>query len=47
MDPDGYMFEIYAKMDQVGPDGHTRPAEQFNRVTTLEDAIAQPLPDTW
>ena len=46
-DPDGYMFEIYAHMDQVGPDGRTRPAEQFNRVTTLEDAVAQPLPDRW
>ena len=46
-DPDGYMFEIYANMDQVGPDGHTRPAAQFNRVTTLEDAVAQPLPDRW
>jgi catechol 2,3-dioxygenase-like lactoylglutathione lyase family enzyme len=47
MDPDGYMFEIYAKMDQVGPDGHTRPAEQFNRVTSLEAAVAQPLPETY
>jgi len=46
-DPDGYMFEIYADMDQVGPDGRTRPAEQFNRVTTLEDAVAQPLPDKY
>ena len=47
LDPDGYTFEIYANMDQVGPDGHTRPAEQFNRVKTLEDAVAQPLPDRW
>jgi catechol 2,3-dioxygenase-like lactoylglutathione lyase family enzyme len=47
LDPDGYLFEIYAKMDQVGADGHTRPAEQFNRVTTLEDAVAQPLPERW
>jgi catechol 2,3-dioxygenase-like lactoylglutathione lyase family enzyme len=47
MDPDGYMFEIYAKMDQVGPDGRVRPPEQFNRVTKLEDAVAQPLPERW
>jgi catechol 2,3-dioxygenase-like lactoylglutathione lyase family enzyme len=47
MDPDGYMFEIYAKMDQVGPDGRTRPPAQFNRVTSLEDAVAQPLPEHW
>jgi catechol 2,3-dioxygenase-like lactoylglutathione lyase family enzyme len=47
MDPDGYMFEIYANMDQVGPDGKTRPAEQFNRVRSLEDSVAQPLPERW
>jgi catechol 2,3-dioxygenase-like lactoylglutathione lyase family enzyme len=47
MDPDGYMFEIYAKMDQVGPDGRVRPPEQFNRVRSLEDAVAQPLPERW
>jgi catechol 2,3-dioxygenase-like lactoylglutathione lyase family enzyme len=47
MDPDGYMFEIYAKMDQVGPDGRVRPPEQFNRVRSLEDATAQPLPERW
>jgi catechol 2,3-dioxygenase-like lactoylglutathione lyase family enzyme len=46
-DPDGYTFEIYADMDQVGPDGKTRPPEQFNRVRTLEDAVAQPLPGRW
>lgn len=44
-DPDGYTFEIYADMDQVGPDGKVRPPEQFNRVKSLEDAVAQPLPD--
>jgi catechol 2,3-dioxygenase len=43
-DPDGYTFEIYADMDQVGPDGRVRPPEQFNRVKSLEDAVAQPLP---
>ncbi len=43
-DPDGYTFEIYADMDQVGPDGRVRPPEQFNRVKSLEEAVAQPLP---
>lgn len=46
-DPDGYTFEIYAHMDQVGPDGRTRPPEQFNRQTSLEKAVAQPLPERW
>jgi catechol 2,3-dioxygenase-like lactoylglutathione lyase family enzyme len=46
-DPDGYTFEIYADMDQVGPDGKSRPAEQHDRVKSLEDAIARPLPDTY
>ncbi|HEV8021092.1 MAG TPA: VOC family protein [Candidatus Lustribacter sp.] len=44
-DPDGYTFEIYADMDQVGPDGKVRPPEQFDRVKSLEDAVARPLPD--
>jgi catechol 2,3-dioxygenase-like lactoylglutathione lyase family enzyme len=43
-DPDGYVFEIYCDMDQVGPDGHTRPAEQFHRARSLEEAAAHPLP---
>jgi catechol 2,3-dioxygenase-like lactoylglutathione lyase family enzyme len=47
LDPDGYTFEIYANMDQVGDDGKTRPPEQFNRVRSLEDAVAKPLPDSY
>ena len=46
-DPDGYMFEIYCNMDQVGADGKTRPAEQFDRVGSLEDSVARPLPDIY
>jgi len=34
-------------MDQVGDDGKTRPPEQFNRVLSLEDAVAKPLPDSY
>ena len=29
LDPDGYEFEIYCEMDQIGADGRLRPAEQF------------------
>ncbi len=43
-DPDGYKIEIYASMDQVGTDGKSRPANEWNRATTLEDAVNQPLP---
>jgi catechol 2,3-dioxygenase len=46
-DPDGYTFEIYTQMDQVGPDGRSRPASQWNRVKSLEEAVAQPLPPSW
>jgi catechol 2,3-dioxygenase-like lactoylglutathione lyase family enzyme len=46
-DPDGYCFEIYAGMDQVGDDGRSRPATQFNRQRSLESAIENPIPKTW
>jgi len=46
-DPDGYGFELYAGMDQIGPDGTSRPASQWDRVKTLEDAVARPLPGSW
>ena len=46
-DPDGYVFEIYCDMDQVGEDGRSRPAVQFRRATTLEAAVADPLPPAW
>jgi catechol 2,3-dioxygenase len=46
-DPDGYGFELYANMDQIGPDGKSRPASQWDRVKTLEDAVARPLPQSW
>ena len=43
-DPDGFSIELYASMDQIGPDGQSRPAEQWRRAKTLEDAVAHPLP---
>ena len=46
-DPDGYTFELYADMDQVGTDGKSRPSAQWNRVTSLEEAVEKPLPAHW
>jgi catechol 2,3-dioxygenase len=43
-DPDGYKIEIYAAMDQIGTDGRSRPASEWRRATTLEEAVANPLP---
>ena len=42
-DPDGYEFELYCEMDQIDKQGHLRPAEQFRRAQTLEDAVANPV----
>ncbi|MGE5818386.1 MAG: VOC family protein [Deltaproteobacteria bacterium] len=44
LDPDGYQIEIYAAMDQIGTDGRSRPASEWKRATTLEEAVANPLP---
>lgn len=44
LDPDGFKIELYAAMDQVGWDGNSRPPEQWKRATTLEEAVATPLP---
>ena len=44
LDPDGYDVELYADMEQVGWDGHTRPAEYWRRASSLEEAIANPVP---
>lgn len=46
-DPDGYVFELYADMDQIGSDGKSRPANQWNRVKSLEEALEKPLPTSW
>jgi catechol 2,3-dioxygenase-like lactoylglutathione lyase family enzyme len=44
-DPDGYLLELYADMEQVGWDGRTRPAQFWRRANTLEEAIANPVPN--
>jgi len=43
-DPDGFNVELYASMDQIGPDGKSRPSEQWSRAKTLEEAASNPLP---
>jgi catechol 2,3-dioxygenase-like lactoylglutathione lyase family enzyme len=47
LDPDGYEFELYCDMDQVDANGRTRPAAQFRRAKTVEEAMAKPLPKRW
>ena len=44
LDPDGYALELYAEMDQVDWDAASRPAEQWSRAKSLEDVVANPLP---
>ena len=43
-DPDGFNIEIYSSMDQIGTDGKSRPAQEWRRAKTLEEAAAHPLP---
>ncbi len=38
--------ETRAAMDQIGWDGQSRPTEQLRRATSLEEAVANPLPGT-
>jgi catechol 2,3-dioxygenase len=47
LDPDGYEFEIYYGVDQIGDDGRVRPAEQHSRAKSLDEAIANPVPKSW
>jgi catechol 2,3-dioxygenase-like lactoylglutathione lyase family enzyme len=46
LDPDGYEFEIYVRMDQV-IDDRLRPEAQFRPARSLEEAVAYPLPESW
>ena len=46
MDPDGYEFELYCSLDQIDKTGRLRPAEQFGRVQSLEEAIENPVPQS-
>ena len=47
LDPDGYEFEIYYGIDQVDESGKIRPSSHYRRADTLEEAIANPVPERW
>jgi catechol 2,3-dioxygenase-like lactoylglutathione lyase family enzyme len=42
-DPDGHRLEIYWGIDQIGSDGHDRPASEWKGARSLADAIADPV----
>jgi catechol 2,3-dioxygenase-like lactoylglutathione lyase family enzyme len=42
-DPDGNNLEIYWNIDQIGTEGHVRPAAEWRPAKTLEDAVANPV----
>ena len=42
-DPDGNNLEIYWGLDQIGTDGHARPANEWRPAKTLDDAVANPV----
>jgi catechol 2,3-dioxygenase len=43
LDPDNHNVEIYWGLDQIGSDGHVRPATEWKGVRGLEEAIANPV----
>jgi catechol 2,3-dioxygenase-like lactoylglutathione lyase family enzyme len=43
-DPDGNNLEVYWGIDQVGTNGHVRPASEWRQARTLEDAVANVPP---
>ena len=46
LDPDGHALELYADMDKVDwENGTSRPAEQWRRAQSLEEVVANPLPE--
>ena len=42
-DPDGHELEIYWDIDQIGSEGHVRPASEWRAATSLEEALASPV----
>ncbi len=47
LDPDGYHLELYWDMDQIGPDGRSRPRDPSRRYESLEASRDNPKPPTW
>jgi catechol 2,3-dioxygenase-like lactoylglutathione lyase family enzyme len=46
-DPDGYHIELYCNIDKIGKANRARPASQFRRASTLEEARDNPVPANW
>jgi catechol 2,3-dioxygenase len=44
-DPDGNNLEIYWGLDQIGTDGRARSASEWRPAKTLQDALANPVPN--
>lgn len=42
-DPDNHRLEIYWGVDQVGSDGHVRPASEWKGAHSFAEAIANPV----
>ena len=47
LDPDGFQLELFCDMDQLVPNGRSRPLGSAPRVDTLEAARDNPKPSTW
>lgn len=47
LDPDGYHLELYYDMDQIGPNGRSRPRDPNVRHESLEASRDNPKPPTW
>jgi len=45
LDPDGYHLELFCDMDQIAPDGRSRPRN--SRLDALEKSRDNPKPPTW
>jgi catechol-2,3-dioxygenase len=43
LDPDRHCLEIYWGLDQIGSDGHVRPASEWKGIRGLEEAVANPV----
>jgi catechol-2,3-dioxygenase len=43
LDPDHHCIEIYWGLDQIGSDGHVRPASEWKGIRGLEEAVANPV----
>jgi catechol-2,3-dioxygenase len=43
LDPDHHCVEIYWGLDQIGSDGHVRPASEWKGIRGLEEAVANPV----